>query len=168
MSVQPDPKGSAQPNQNFQLFPTSPSFQNLFIYLNYLIGSMNNEFETVMSKRTDAELLEVLNSPQGDYQPLALEAAKIELKKRNLSEEEIQSAENLIKHKQEIEYAQLNEPLSNIGKIYSFFYPRVFSTLLWRTYQTDRKYKERLRWHLYGICFYLAVFLYFFLHIIFQ
>jgi hypothetical protein len=48
---------------------------------------MNNEFEEVMSKRTDAELLAVLNSSPGDYQPLALDAAKTELKKRNLSNE---------------------------------------------------------------------------------
>lgn len=124
---------------------------------------MNNEFETVMSKRTDTELLEVLNSPEGDYQPLALEAAKTEFKNRNLSKEQIKSAEALIKQKQEIEYLKLNEPLSNTGKVFAFLFPqRIFSTLLWRTYQTDKKYKEKLRWHLYGICFYIAIIFFFF------
>ena len=126
---------------------------------------MNNEFEEVMSQRTDAELLEMLNSSPGDYQPLALEVAKTEFKKRNLSKEQMLSAENVIRRKQELEYAQSNEPLSIIGKIFAFIFPRVFSTLLWRTYQADgreRKYKERLRWQLYGICFYIALFLIFF------
>jgi hypothetical protein len=122
---------------------------------------MNNEFEEVMSKRTDAELLTVLNSSPGDYQPLALEAAKTELKKRNLSNEQIQSAESVIKEEQDLKEAKLNEPLNTTGKVLAFIRPNVISTLLWRTYQTDRKYKEKLRWNFYGICFYAAIFLYF-------
>ena len=68
---------------------------------------MNSEFEEVMSKRTDAELLEVLNSSPGDYQHLALDAAKVEFQKRNLSKEQIQSAENVIKHKQGTERSSI-------------------------------------------------------------
>ena len=122
---------------------------------------MNNEFEEVMSKRTDAELLAVLKSSPDDYQPLALDAAKTELKKRNLSNEQIQSAESVIKHKQDLEEAKLNEPLSTTGKVLAFIFPNVISTLLWRTYQTNRKYKEKLRWNICGICLYAAIFLYF-------
>lgn len=122
---------------------------------------MNNEFEEAMSKRTDAQLLTVLNSSPGDYQPLALEAAKTELKKRNLSNEQIISAESVIKNKQDLEEAKLNEPLSTTSKVLAVIFPNVISTLLWRTYQTNRKYKENLRWNLYGICFYVAIFLYF-------
>ena len=39
---------------------------------------MGNEFDAVMLKRTDADLINILNSPEGDYQPAALESAKRE------------------------------------------------------------------------------------------
>jgi len=127
---------------------------------------MKNEFEEVMSQNSDAELLEVLNSNPGDYQPLALEAAKIEFKKRNLSGEQLLAAEGVNKQKQEIKTYLSNEPLSTSGKIFAFIFPRIFSLLLWKTYEADgqeRKYKERLRWQLYGTCFYIALFLIYFI-----
>ncbi|MGZ3810273.1 MAG: hypothetical protein ACXVB0_01330 [Mucilaginibacter sp.] len=123
---------------------------------------MDNEFEQVMSKRTDAELLQIMNSSPGDYQPLAFEAANNEFKKRCLSAGQIRSAKDEIKQQQDLAYAQNNEPLSTQGKILAFIIPRIFSTLLWRTYTADgheRKYKERLRWQLYGLCFYAAIIL---------
>ena len=125
------------------------------------IESMDNEFADVMSKGTDAELLEVLNSHFGDYQPSALEAAKTEFKKRNLSKEQMLSAEVVIKHKQELQYKLSNEPLSIAGNTYAFIFPRFFSTLLWRSYLAkgqEQKYKERMRSQLYGICFYVVSF----------
>ncbi len=128
---------------------------------------MNNEFEDVMSKRTDSELLQVINSSPGDYQPLALEAAKIEFKKRNLSNEQIKLAKDEIKQKQDLEYAKNNEPLSTIDKIFAFIFPlRIISTILWKGYLADgqeRKYKERIRWQLYGLGFYTLYFLFLFL-----
>ena len=39
------------------------------------------------------------------------------------------------------------------------FFLCVISKLLCRTYQTDKKYKETLKWHLYGIAF-TALFFY--------
>ena len=123
---------------------------------------MDNEFAGVMSKRTDTELLEIINGPPDDYQPLALEAAKIEFKKRNLSNEQIALAKDEIKQKQDLEYLQSNEPLSTSGKVFAFVFPRLPSTLLWKTYTADgneRKYKETVRWQLYGLCFYIVIFL---------
>ena len=123
---------------------------------------MDNEFAGVMSKRTDTELLEIINGPPDDYQPLALEAAKIEFKKRNLSNEQIALAKDEIKQKQDLEYLQSNEPLSTSGKVFAFVFPRLLSTLLWKTYTADgneRKYKETVRWQLYGLCFYIVIFL---------
>jgi len=123
---------------------------------------MDNEFSEVMSTRTDAQLLEVINSSPGDYLPLALEAAKIELKNRHLTNEQLALAKDEIKQKQDFEEAQNNEPLSTTGKVLAFIFPRIFSTLLWRTYTADgnkRKYKETVRWQLYGLCFYIVIFL---------
>jgi len=122
---------------------------------------MKNEFEEVMSQSSDAELLEVINSSPGDYVPLALEAANIELKKRHLSNEQIALAKDEIKQKQDLAEAKNNEPLSTSDRVFAFIFPRIFSTLLWRTYTTDgnERYKERVRWQLYGLCFYVVIFL---------
>ena len=122
---------------------------------------MDNEFSDVMSKRTDAELLEVINSSSGDYVPLAFEAANIELKKRHLSNEQIALAKDEIKQKQDLEEARNNEPLSTVDKVLAIIFPRIFSPLLWRNYNTDgpERYKERMRWKLYGLCFYIVIFL---------
>jgi len=43
---------------------------------------MKNNFEDVMSKRTDEELTKIIGSSLGDYQPEAVEAAEQEIKKR--------------------------------------------------------------------------------------
>ena len=126
---------------------------------------MTNEFEEVMSKRTDAQLLQIINSSPDDYQPSALEAANSEFKKRNLSKEQLSLAKDEIKQKQEFDEAKSNEPLSTSGRIFAFIFPRIFSLLLWKTYYSDgqeRKYKERLRWTMYGLCFYVAFFLIYF------
>lgn len=50
---------------------------------------MENEFESVMSERTDIELLQITTTNRNDYQPKAVMAAEIEIKKRNLSTEKI-------------------------------------------------------------------------------
>ena len=49
-----------------------------------------------MSKRTDSELLKIVSSPEGDYQQLALDAAKRELATRNLSTEQVSIAERFM------------------------------------------------------------------------
>ncbi len=120
---------------------------------------MNNEFEAVMAKRTDAELLVIINSPVGDYQPLALEAANREFEKRNLSNDDIASAVTEIKHKERNVEAKSNEPLNIIAKIVAFLFPGLLVVLFAVAYKAEgytRKYKEMIRWTLYGLCFYGA------------
>jgi hypothetical protein len=121
---------------------------------------MNNQFEEVMSKRTDAELLQILNSSNGDYQPTALEAANIEFKKRNLSNEQLSLAKDVIKQKQEIDNAKSNEPLGLISKISALLFPGLAMLLYSGLFQADgydRKAKEIRRWTLYGVCFYVGI-----------
>ena len=120
---------------------------------------MTNEFEAVMAKRTDAELLIIVNSPAGDYQPLALEAANREFEKRNLSKEQLTSAITEIKHKERAVEAKSDEPLGTISKIIAFLFPGLLVVLFAVTYKADgynRKYKEMIRWTLYGVCFYVG------------
>lgn len=47
-------------------------------------GLEKNKFLEAMSKRTDEQLQEVIDSPVGDYQSEAVEAAKREIEKRLL------------------------------------------------------------------------------------
>jgi hypothetical protein len=120
---------------------------------------MTNEFEAVMAKRTDAELLIIVNSPAGDYQPLALEAANREFEKRNLSKEQLTSAITEIKYKERAVEAKSDEPLGTISKIIAFLFPGLLVVLFAVTYKADgynRKYKKMIRWTLYGVCFYVG------------
>ena len=57
---------------------------------------MENKFAEAMSKRSDSELLEIVTKLRNDYQPEAVEAAEIEIKKRNLSTEQIEKAKEEI------------------------------------------------------------------------
>lgn len=45
---------------------------------------MENEFTDVMSQRTDRDLIQIVTSDRGKYQPEALEAADAEIKSRNI------------------------------------------------------------------------------------
>jgi hypothetical protein len=120
---------------------------------------MNNGFEDVMSKRTDAELLQIINSSPGDYQPLALEATNIEFKKRNLSDEQVSLAKDVIKQKQEIDNTKSNEPLGLVSKVFALALPGLLMLLFSWTFKADgydRKAKEMRRWTLYGVCLYVG------------
>lgn len=45
---------------------------------------MTNRFEAVMAKRTHEELIKIVSVDRTDYEPLAVEAAEIEVRRRNL------------------------------------------------------------------------------------
>lgn len=118
---------------------------------------MSNQFEQVMSKRTDAELLQIINSEPGHYQRLALEAADIEFKKRNLSDEQLLIAEEVINQKQEIDTAKSNAPLGPAAKFFALLFPGLLMLLFSGNFYADgyyRKSKELRRWTLYGLCAY--------------
>jgi hypothetical protein len=84
---------------------------------------MDNEFDAVMQKRTDAELIKILNSPPDHYQPAALEAAQTEFERRNLSETEVASAKQEIAQEQAIDEANANKPLGALPKVVAFPVP---------------------------------------------
>ena len=71
---------------------------------------MTNEFDEVMAKRSDAELIVILNSPEGDYQPTAVEAAKRIFESRNLSVSQVETAKMQIAIAREKDEAKSNEP----------------------------------------------------------
>ena len=114
---------------------------------------MENEFDGVMRKRTDADLIKILNSPQGDYQPDALEAAQREFERRSLSEAQITTANQEIVQEQEFDEIKANTPLDTSAKILAFIFPGIILLIFSGTYKADgyyRKAKELVRWTLYG------------------
>jgi len=51
---------------------------------------MNTDFKDVMSKRTDEDLIKIVTVDRDGYQPLAVEAAEAEIKKRNIDTTKIE------------------------------------------------------------------------------
>ncbi|MCO5935649.1 hypothetical protein NAF17_08855 [Mucilaginibacter sp. RB4R14] len=121
---------------------------------------MANEFDAVMLKRTDADLINILNSPAGDYQPAALESAKREFERRSLSQEQITEATQVIEKKHQANLEQANEPLGVLAKMVALLFPGVLLLVFSFTYKAegyDRKAKELRRWTLYGVLFYFSL-----------
>ena len=118
---------------------------------------MTNNFDEVMSKRTDAELLKILNSPEGDYQPIALDAAKREFAKRNLSDDQVSTAKQEIEEDKKIKDEKANVPLGTGWKILTAFFPGFLQLVFSGTFKADgydRKAKELVQWTFYGFGFY--------------
>jgi hypothetical protein len=121
---------------------------------------MENEFDAVMRKRTDADLIKILNGPPDDYQPIALEAAKREFERRSLSEAQITTANEQIIQKQEIDEAKANVPLGVFLKIFAFIFPGIVLLVFAGTYKADgydRKAKTLVKCTLYGFGFYVGL-----------
>ena len=51
---------------------------------------MNTDFKDVMSKRSDDELIQIVTIDKNKYQPLAIEAAEEEIRKRNIDTTKIE------------------------------------------------------------------------------
>jgi len=121
---------------------------------------MENEFDEVMRKRTDADLIKIVNGPLDDYQPAALEAAKREFEKRNLSEAEIISVKQEILQQKEIDETKANTPLGAGLKIIAFIFPGIPLLLMSGLFKADgydRKAREMVRWTLYGVAGYAGL-----------
>ncbi|PKL85318.1 MAG: hypothetical protein CVV22_08620 [Ignavibacteriae bacterium HGW-Ignavibacteriae-1] len=120
---------------------------------------MENQFTDVMSERSDAELLIIVNEHRKDYQAAAVEAAEKELRNRNLNSEQLQKAttENEIKHILEIEKA--NIPLGDIWRVMAFLSPGILFFLYARIFKAQgyhRKARDLKNWTLYGFGMYLG------------
>jgi len=123
---------------------------------------MSNEFDEIMSKRTNAELIRILESAEGDYQPAALEAAKRVFESRHLSEEQLIVTSKEVEHQQQLDENKANEPLFIGYKIFAFIFPGIILLIFAGTFKADgyyRKAKEMIRWTLYGFGFYIGLLL---------
>ena len=71
---------------------------------------MENEFEEVMSKRTDEELIKIVTIQKDDYNPDAVKAAELEIEKRKI---DIQNFEK-IKEKLTVDKKQIEKVDTNV------------------------------------------------------
>jgi hypothetical protein len=121
---------------------------------------MENKFTSIMTQRTDAELLKIVNEQRNDYQPEALEAAELELKNRNLSIERVQEAIQENETKKQIETLKANMKLSGGWKVLTFIFPGLIQIIFAGTFKADgydRKASELTKWTLYGFGFYFGL-----------
>jgi hypothetical protein len=121
---------------------------------------MENKFTSIMTQRTDAELLKIVNEQRNDYQTEALEAAELELKNRNLSIERVQEAIQENETKKQIETEKANMELSGGWKVLTFIFPGLIQIIFAGTFKADgydRKASELTKWTLYGFGFYFGL-----------
>lgn len=121
---------------------------------------MTNNFDDVMSKRSDAELLKILKSPEGDYQTAAIEAAKKEFAKRKITDEQVVVVKKEIEFEKKIIDIKANTPLEIELKIVTAIFPGILQLIFSGVYKNkgyDRKGKELAQWTLYGLGFYVGI-----------
>ncbi|MFM2306425.1 MAG: hypothetical protein RLZZ367_1094 [Bacteroidota bacterium] len=119
---------------------------------------MDNSFDEVMAKESDAQLIKILTEHRNDYQPAAVEAAEKEFAKRNLSSEKISVAkEKLMQEKQATE-AKSGEPLASHWKVLLILLPGVslIGVAAWALLSYSDGYKQKgrdiVKWTFYGFC----------------
>lgn len=131
---------------------------------------MENQYTDVMKKKFDSELLEIVTKFQNDYQPEAVEAAKEEIKTRNLSQAQIDQAENELKEKEIVGKDKENEPLE-IGQriLFFIFFWGIIPWILASTFKNKgytKKYKDAWRFMKYGFLTYIGIIVVMFLLVI--
>ncbi len=120
---------------------------------------MENEFDAVMAQLTNAELVAILNSGEGDYQPAAMEAAKRVFDSRNLSQEQVTTAKQEIEQDQLRDKAKANEPLFIGFRILAFIFPGILVLMFAGTEKADgfdKKARDVTKWTLFGLGFYFG------------
>jgi len=86
---------------------------------------MENEFKEVMSKRTDEELIKIVTTERDDYNPIAVEAAEIELKKRNIDTSKFEEIKQIAtvekKQKEKVDAKVVSSGIRFLNFIIDFF-----------------------------------------------
>ena len=121
---------------------------------------MTSNFEDIMSKRTDAEIIKILTEDVSDYQPAAIEAAKKEFEKRKLSADVVETVKKSLEQENEVKKVKASEPLSFVWKFLTFIFPGAIQMFLYGKLKTDgydTKASELKKWTLFGFLFYLAI-----------
>ena len=121
---------------------------------------MNFDFTRAMSDATDAELIKILTVDRENYQEAAVEAAELELTKRNIPTEQIEKTRQLHTAQKQFEDIKANAPLDTHWKVLTFIFPAILQIIISGVFKSegyDRKANELAKWTLYGFCFYISI-----------
>ncbi len=88
---------------------------------------MNSDFKNVMFKRTDDELIKIVTVDKGKYQPLAIEAAEEEIRKRNIDTTKIEQVKVELIAKFEEEEQFETKKVSSLTRFLNF----IIDTIVW-------------------------------------
>ena len=124
------------------------------------IMNMQFDFTAIMANNSDRELLKIVTVDRDNYQPAAIEAAELELKKRNLSSEFIEQANKHNEAEKQLIEAKANEPLEAVFKGLAFIFPGILMLLFSAGYKAsgyDRKSNELATWTFYGLGLYMTI-----------
>ncbi len=117
------------------------------------------DFADKMAELSDAQLLEIINEQSFNYKPEAVEAARIELGKRNLSKEQIESIYLQKEIERRIEYEKENVEVDLIWKVLAFIFPHIFDILVIIFHSMGHVgiAKQLRKWSKYGLMFYIGL-----------
>lgn len=106
---------------------------------------MNYDFKSIMSKKTDDELITILSARSDEYTEIALKAANEEFKLRNIATDKIERIKTEQISIKKVELAKANEPLEKDIKLLATFFPfiaRIMYAEKYRKEGYDRKLEE--------------------------
>jgi len=118
---------------------------------------MKNEFTHIMQNHSDEELFEIVTRFENDYQPEAVLAAKEELKKRNIPNEQIERIREFVKVKELKEEFISKEPLGIPQKILFLICSFSLIPILIAVYYERQGYLKKYRdaWRFMKIGFFI-------------
>lgn len=82
---------------------------------------MENRFTSVMAERSNEELMDILLTKRSEYQHEAVDAARCELRRRNLSHEQIEEITDMIHQRQQLEEARKARTQSWLARQKEYF-----------------------------------------------
>lgn len=121
---------------------------------------LDNKFLSIMSERTDEELINILFVCRNDYQPEAIEAAEYEFHKRNISLDTIEAVKKELCNVKDKKAAKANMSLQTYWKVLAFLFPGImnlFFALIFTAEGYEKRTRDMWRWTIYGILFYLLM-----------
>jgi hypothetical protein len=121
-----------------------------------------NDFRQVMSSKTDSDLLKIITVEREQFQADAIIAAEEELKRRNLTADQMDTVKTETKMNAIIDNEKSNEPLGLFLKILTFMFPVILAMFFSAAYKNSgygRKANELTRWTIYGLIFYFGLIL---------
>ena len=118
------------------------------------------DFTKSMSTATDAELIKILTVDRENYQEAAVQAAELELTKRDIPTDQFEKTKELHTTQKQFDNIKANAPLDTHWKVLTFMFPAILQMIISGIFKSegyDSKANELAKWTLYGFCFYISI-----------